>query len=52
MCSQPPVLNMTCPSFRNNGTCALISEESLGCNTSYHSYEKRFLKVFCVDDKE
>lgn len=47
MCSLHQVL-----SFRNNGTYRLISEESLGWNTSYHSYETRFLKVFCVDDRE
>lgn len=52
MCSKNQVLGVACPSFRNNGTCRLMNEERLRCNTSYHLYEKWFLKVFCVDDKE
>lgn len=52
MCSKHQILDMACPSFRNNGICRLINEERLKCNKSYRLYDNWFLKVFCVDDKE
>lgn len=46
MSSLHQVLNVAFLSLRNNGTSRLMSEETLGCNTSYHLYERWFSTCF------